>query len=242
MFCPNCGSQLADASKFCPFCGTQLAQTRQAPEPVRQNPEPVQPGYPQNQNPYGYPQTQNPYGPSQSQNPYGNSQPQDPYAYSTPYRSPAPANPLDDARGMKWFKFIIYFQLFASAVLNTISAITFLTGAHYQGMADQVYSYFHGLKGLDVFYGILLLALAGFAIFVRQRLAKFRRNGPLLYYVLMIVSIVVSFIYLIAGSSILHVSLGEVMDASSLASIVTSIVMLVVNIIYFKKRADLFVN
>lgn len=220
MFCSNCGNQLADGSKFCPFCGAQLAQPQQQAAPA-------QPSYPQ----------------EQSQPQYGYSQPQDPYAYSpVTYQTPVKADPLNDPRGMKWFKFIIYFQLFASAVISVITAITMFTGAHYQGQADRVYSYFPGLKGLDVFYAIALLALAAFAIITRQNLAKFRKNGPKFYFIMIIAGIVVALIYSIAGSSILHVSLGEVMDASSVSSLVVNIALLIINIIYFKKREDLFVN
>ena len=37
MFCPNCGSQIADNAQFCPHCGNSFAAA-QAP-----NPAPAQP-------------------------------------------------------------------------------------------------------------------------------------------------------------------------------------------------------
>ena len=226
MFCSNCGNQLADGSKFCPFCGAQLAQPQQQAAPAQRS-YPQEPSYPQ----------------EQSQPQYGYSQPQDPYAYSpVTYQTPVKADPMNDPRGMKWFKFIIYFQLFASAVISVITAITMFTGAHYQGQADMVYRYFPGLKGLDVFYGIALIALAAFAIVTRQNLAKFRKNGPRFYFILIIASLALALIYSIAGSSILNVSLGEVMDGSSVGSLIGNIALLIINIIYFKKREDLFVN
>jgi hypothetical protein len=151
-------------------------------------------------------------------------------------------DPMGDARGMKWFKFIIYFQLFANAVLNVINAIRLLTGVQYGDNASLVYTYFPSLKTADILFGICCLALAGFAIFTRHRLAKFFRNGPMLYYILMAASVVLSLIYLIMASSALHVSLGEVMDASTIASMLTSLVMLIVNWVYFNKRADLFTH
>lgn len=46
---------------------------------------------------------------------------------------------------MKWYKFVIYFQLFAAAVFNVGAGIIFFTGSHY------------GLDSfeLKLFYGVL---------------------------------------------------------------------------------------
>ena len=39
MFCPNCGTQVADGAKFCPSCGTKLAaQEAPAAETVKAEP------------------------------------------------------------------------------------------------------------------------------------------------------------------------------------------------------------
>ena len=147
---------------------------------------------------------------------------------------------------MKWFKFIIYFQLFANCVLNAINAITTFTGSQYQGIADMVYSYVDGLQAVDTVYGVLLLAVAAFAIVVRFRLAKFCTNGPTLYYILLGAQLAISVIYLIGVSAV--VSNSMIADyyqpdyTSVISNVVTTGVMLTCNIIYFKKRMHLFVN
>ena len=171
---------------------------------------------------------------SQNESPY--------YIAGNQATPPKEANPLNDPRGMKWFKFIIYVQLFLAAIMNTLTAVSVLSGNVYSGKAEQVYSTFPKMKGADIFYGVCLLAIAAFAIFVRFRLAGFYRNGPAMYYSLQVASLVVSVGYVFIASLILGVSFGSMMNVSSSASLVTSIVMLVVNINYFGKRSDLFVN
>lgn len=151
-------------------------------------------------------------------------------------------NPLDDPRGMKWFKFIIYFQLFASAVINVFSSIMVFTGAHYGGNAASVYSYFPGLRIIDIMFGIVCLVLAGFAIYTRQRLAKFFRDGPMLYFVLLGVNIAGSIIYLLSASMATGMPFGQLMTPREIGSDIGYVILLLVNMSYFNKRADLFVN
>ncbi len=213
MLCPNCGSLLTDGSRFCPYCGSQLeVQPAQETAPVRSEPYVAQ------------------------------EDPRTPPRYDVIPADPLPADPMHDPRGMKWFKFIIYFQLFASAALNLLNAFQLFTGAQYEGQAERVYLLFPGLKTADLLYGALCLVMAALAIFARFRLAKFRQNGPKLYYTLLIVAIVGALLYLFLASSALSVSFAELMDSSVSGSLIGSAVLLIVNRIYFGKRMDLFVN
>ena len=149
---------------------------------------------------------------------------------------------------MKWFKFIIYFQLFASALLNLLSGISTLTGGQYgsSGDAEMVYTAFSGLKTLDVLYGVCAIALAAGDIFVRMRLAGYRANAPKLYLGVLAAAVVLSLIYIIG----VFVILGEWADIIDLTAVVSqytsqlfvSIIMIGANHVYFKKRAHLFVN
>ena len=64
-------------------------------------------------------------------------------------------------------------------------------------------------------------------------------GAPRLYLLLLAVSLGVSLVYLLAGSAVV----GELLlNASTLASLVGSGVMLPVNRIYFRKRESLFAN
>lgn len=147
---------------------------------------------------------------------------------------------------MKWFKFVIYFQLFANCVMNAISAISTFSGGQYQGNAELVYSYIDGLKGVDTIYGVLLLGLAVFAIIARTRLAKFCVDGPKSYHILLVAQMAVSVFYIIAVNSAVSNSFIAAYYEPDYTSVIGSLVgtgaMLACNIAYFKKRIHLFVN
>lgn len=144
-----------------------------------------------------------------------------------------------DEYSMKWYKFIIYVQLFLSALLSVGSAASYITGAQYQGNADAVYATFSGMKTLDMFMGIANIVIAVFSIVVRQKLANFKKEGPSWYLILFGASAAVTLIYLIVGTNITGINL---IDSSSVTSIVMSAVLIAINKSYFDKRKELFVN
>lgn len=147
--------------------------------------------------------------------------------------------PASEHLPMKWFKFIIYVQLFLSALGNLILGIGLLAGTAYGEYSGLVYAVAPALRAVDVVIGLALLALAAAAIVVRQRLARYRAGAPRLYLLLLAVSLGVSLVYLLAGSAVV----GELLlSASTLASLAGSGVMLPVNRIYFRKREGLFAN
>ena len=69
-----------------------------------------------------------------------------------PIRMGTPAYGMGQGQKMGWFKFIIYFQLFASAVINAALGITAFTGSHYDGKAELVYAFFPGMSAVDKVY------------------------------------------------------------------------------------------
>jgi hypothetical protein len=143
--------------------------------------------------------------------------------------------------GMKWFKFLIYFALWAGAVLNVANGVQALTGIQYNSnnvTAEMVYSRFPTLKGVDVFYGVACMLIAVLQISVRFALAKFKTYGPLMLYLLDVIIIIIGLIYIIAVSTIVP----GLSVASTLAPIIVSVVRLIIDVIYFKKRKDLFKN
>ena len=216
MFCTNCGRQLANGSTYCPFCGTALApRPLQTPEPKAETPPVPDPDA---------------------------LYPRQPESFGQQPPRPVPADPQNDPRGMKWFKFILYFQLFANALINLVNAVTVFAGAHYQGSADTVYSVFPAQHTVDIVYGILCLALAALGIYTRFRLSAFRRNGPGLYLGLIAANILVPVLYMLLSSLVTGIPLTSLLDVNSIVSLAANIIMLVVNKIYFDRRKDLFVN
>ena len=88
-----------------------------------------------------------------------------------------------------------------------------------------------------------MIALAVFDIVVRQRLAHFQRSGPRSLLILYVASIVVSLLYLILATAIVGDWLLSSDTISQYATnIIIAVVMILVNNLYFKKRASLFVN
>ena len=159
--------------------------------------------------------------------------------------SPAPADPVlsEPAPSMKWYKFLIFFALWAGAILNVLSGISQLTGMTYAAVgvtARDVYAYYgEGLHVLDIVMGVAMIGLAVFSIIVRFQLAGYKKQSPKMLLVLYGVSLVVSILYSIIAGAITHVNM---VDSSTISSLVVSAVMIVVNYVYFKKRAHLFCN
>ena len=154
--------------------------------------------------------------------------------------------------GWKWFKFIIYAQLFLCALLDAGQAVMLFTGANYGGVSEGaalVYGLFKNLKALDVVMGICLLVLAGMSIVIRQKLAHFEKVGTKWYLMLQIATLGVNILYAVALYGLVYAEVqelaGDLMPTlwSKVGSSVTSsIFWLVVNKIYFDNRKEYFVQ
>ncbi|CDC92086.1 putative uncharacterized protein [Firmicutes bacterium CAG:227] len=215
MYCNNCGTQMADGAKFCPKCGIKM----DIQNPANQNPVNQSMGSPNmgNQN-------------MGNQIPNNNYQPNPEPVYYAADSGELP---------MRWYKFVIWVQLFLNALLNIVSGIMTMTGAHYQGHATAVYMVCGSLKGLDIVIGIMMLVLAGGAIWVRQMLSKFQKMGPTAYVILLASNGIVSLIYAIMVSAITRLN---AFSATVISQIVAIIALCICNYIYFNKRKSMFVN
>ena len=83
-------------------------------------------------------------------------------------------NTSEPELGMAWYKFLIYFALFAGAVINLLYGINYISGEIYfvetngEVSAEQVYAYYgNALQTIDIIYGIFLITFSIFAIVVR---------------------------------------------------------------------------
>lgn len=214
MFCPNCGGQSPDGTKFCPYCGSNIADNQQ---PTNNQANYNQPNYSQpDYNQQGYVQPQN-----YTQPPMYNFQPT-----------------------MKWYKFLIYFGLFAGAVVNCLNAILYITGLVYgsqygSSLSEFIYYVSPAMKYVDIIYGIMLIPSAALQIFTRFQLSGFKKNGPKLIIAVYAVELVTSLFYLIATSLVCGAS---TFNASTITSLIVIVVMIILNRIYFNKRKDMFVN
>jgi hypothetical protein len=169
------------------------------------------------------------------------SQPQ--ATVSPAYQTSPTESTVSGTMPMGWFKFLIYFSLWAGAVLNLYNGIATATGLAYAsagGDADLVYLYYgNGLKVLDIIIGISFIALAGFQIYTRFRLARFRKDGPTWLYAIYIAALVLSIIH---NAGFTMITGFNAFSTDTISNIIGNIVMLVINYFYFKKRRHLFVN
>ena len=152
-------------------------------------------------------------------------------------------------RPMAWFKFIIYFQLFANAACNLIIAFMQITGLHYGESAGLYYEVCPPLKVIDVIYGLSCIGCAAGAIVVRQKLTHYKKNAPTWYIGFIVVTLILGLIssaavYLaatFASEGYLEIKLAELMRYAVFV-IAAVCFHTPLNYVYFIKRKDLFVN
>lgn len=246
MKCQNCGSEISDDIKYCPFCGglTQngAAQNSESSGDFGHEPGIVNQTYGSNQSGYNDPQ-------SSSQGNYNDSYTGGQGSYNGGYTGGQggytggynPGYQNAQPLPMKWYKFIIYVQLFLGALSNVVNGFMCLTGAHYgSGMADYIYDYYgFGLRIVDILMGVVSIGLAVIAVLVRQQLARYKKNSPMMYLGYVGITAVVSIVYTLFASLVVGMLL---FDSSTVSSLISSILIIVLSITYFKKREHLFVN
>lgn len=219
MKCVRCGTEMPDGSKFCPNCG---ASTEQQPP----------------RDPWDTPEQ-----PRKPEPPVVPPQPQYP-PYDQQYQQPVyPMYPMQPQFPMNWHKFLIYFSLWAGGILNILSGVLLVTGLTYSVFSDispaLVYAVYPGLQICDIIMGLLMVAAGAFAIVTRFLLAGFRRVGPTCLLGVYAANIVISVLYVVLASAISGMNM---MDTQTLTSLVTSVVMIAANRVYYSKRAALFVR
>ena len=127
--------------------------------------------------------------------------------------------------GMKWHKFLIYFNLWASFITNTLTGTVALF-AFFSGNYDSDSPYIVWA----IFYTITQILTGIYALFVCFRLARFKKNAPK---------------HLIIFLSIFCImqSLSCIIDSTSpIAYVLGGIVYILLNNNYYSKRSGLFIN
>ena len=147
---------------------------------------------------------------------------------------------------MKWYKFIIYCQLILAPLIDLFNAYSSITGVAYEaqgaGTKDLVYRIYPSLETIDKVYGFLLIGLAVLGFIARQKLAKFSSIGPKLYFAFLGATLGAVLFYLIGLLSIFNEA-EQIANLSSLfGNVIGLIILICVNIPYFKNREHLFIN
>ncbi len=150
---------------------------------------------------------------------------------------------------MKWFKFLIYFLMFANALLFLSQAASFFTGSQYGDSAASVYHFFSGLKAVDMVMGVLYLGAAAYSIYTRFMLSGYKRIGPKCMYAYYAVNVGLQVLYTALACIVfagVNANLATELLTENLPTLLGSVVGCVLGIAlnrtYFNKRAHLFVN
>lgn len=146
---------------------------------------------------------------------------------------------------MKWYKFVIYFQLFAGAVLSFYEGVRYFLGLQYGDLetAALVYQRWDAMEVLDIFMGLYNVAMIAMYLVTRQKLAKFRSNAVTWYLSIWVLNLGTAIFYniltLIITEGIISATyiLGYTIGYS-----IGTILIIYFNRVYFKKREALFVN
>lgn len=156
-----------------------------------------------------------------------------------------PPSTTEKPLSMAWYKFLTHFALIFGAVINLIYSISYISGGVYfiesngEISAEQVYAYYGpGLQVIDIFYGLFLIAIAILAFILRHKLAHYELDSLKFIKIFYSLSAGIPFLYIILVSAITGQSLSE----QAVLSVFSGIVLLIINIKYFKKRAHLFID
>ena len=147
--------------------------------------------------------------------------------------------------GMAWYNFLVRFAFIASAIVNFIYCISYLTGSIYmietnaQVTAETVYAYYGPtLRVVDILYGLFLIGFGVFTLIVRGKLANYAPDAPKCVYILYSLVAGVPFVYSILVAAITSQSI----TLKTVLPPIIGLVVLFLHIKYFKKRAHLFVD
>lgn len=141
--------------------------------------------------------------------------------------------------GFKWYKCIIHGYLYLVAILSVVIGVVEIGGQIYADMTARFYEIFPMLQLVNVFFGVMQLAFAVIALYVRDRLAKWKANAPLLLLLYQIFYVFYYMTYILGTSLVLGT---PALDWLSGGYILLQIVLIVINKIYFDKRRDDFID
>lgn len=145
----------------------------------------------------------------------------------TPKQDPPKKIQHTEDRPMKWFMFIVYFQLIVGPFFLVLYGVLAMSGA--------AYAEFPMLRVLNILMGILYIAKAVALLFVRHWMVKGLKKGVKWYLIICIASIAAALLDTLIGSVI-----SKTLATQNLFVIGFDIIYFILNKIYFDKRAEMF--
>ena len=134
---------------------------------------------------------------------------------------------------MKWHCFLIYFSLWSLALSAALEAFDTFS---FRGMNSEIYGV---SENLYIAIGVIYSLLAAFTVITRFALARYRRRAPAMLCAVYSVQSALLF----AAYCLERASSGTDIDITQTATSISALLaILIANIIYYRKRAHLFVN
>ena len=141
---------------------------------------------------------------------------------------------LESQYDLKWYRFLIWFYIWFQALANGFASLRVLNLLHVPGIAGR------SALRTGVWVGLTVTVLfVLYLLFVRQALARWKPYGPVLY----LVSLFVPFLSRLAQVIAVNAAAGTPvvrLDGADFFILGCKIVLFVLNLIYFRKRAGLF--
>lgn len=154
---------------------------------------------------------------------------------------------------MKWYKFLIYVVLILGPIIDLYNGIMAVTGnmkvaGTYQTVTiSEIYPIIPEYEVLVIFMGVVCFAIIPFALYVRSRLVHYRRNALAMliaYYAVNFAFTLITAIWtfiIISGYITMTGEYAVDFFIETLAgSIISTAIMIPLNIVYFNKRRELF--
>lgn len=211
MYCSNCGKEIKDGSRFCSQCGVQLATIVRPLPPVQKStlpPPPIPKVNIQTQQNNSHQsdtvryEAQQTYAVQQPSTDYWQKTENDNYGQNQYYQNTQFYGQQIYEQPMNWYKFVVWVQLFLSALSGVGTGIMMMFGLQYGSNRSLVYRFHPVILVLDIMFGIMSIGISAIAIFVRQQLVGFKENSYwmlLAYYALsmMVIPFVQALLYTI---------------------------------------------
>ncbi len=209
MLCPSCGSEVPDNVRLCPSCGGSISAETDAEETRREE---------------STRSTPQPATTAASASPTELT--------SAEKRRIALAQATQEGLDMGWYKFVIYFLLFASGA----TCILLGCGKHFSALILSSYNITSPSSTILTVFGNVYFVFAALYVLLRTRMARFSKNAPRL------LSVVYGINFGFSALTLTYYSSFESDLSSMLVATLAGIGFLAANTSYFKKRAHLFVN
>lgn len=141
---------------------------------------------------------------------------------------------------MKWYKFLVYFALWAGAVTNFSEAVYGLFGIAKNDAEQYMYYFISGYEEYDRIAAIFLLGIIAFQIYTCIQLLGYRNKAPLFLIMMYAVLLVYNLITIIVVDLMMSVTIGY-LTGNIIVVFLFYGLFGVLNAVYFYKRRHLFV-